>query len=243
MIERAREAGVGGALCVLDATNAEESERAKEVAMLWPSVRFAVGVHPHQAGLFVGRMDDVEIQLKSAIVKRRGVCAVGEIGLDYHYDFAPREAQREVFRRQIRVARELNHPVVIHSREADEDTVRLLTEEVPSITGVFHCFSGDAVMAQRAVALGFYVSFSGIATFRSAESVREAAATVPTERLLVETDSPYLAPVPYRGKRNEPAWVTRVADVLAEVRGVTPAELRRGTAVAFNALFGFRCSA
>ena len=239
VIERARGSGVDGALCVLDATNAPEAVRAARVVALWPAVRFAVGVHPHQAGVFADRLDEVEAHLRAAVEARAGTCAVGEIGLDYHYDFAPREVQQEVFRRQIRVAAELGHPVVIHTREADEDTLAILTETGrPAVRGVVHCFTGDAVLAERVVALGFHVSFSGIVTFRAADSVREAATVVPDDRLLVETDAPYLAPVPHRGKRNEPAWVGQVADMLADVRGVTPDALRTGTARVFEALFG-----
>ena len=239
VIERARGSGVDGALCVLDATNAAEATRAVRVAALWPAVRFAVGVHPHQAGVFGDRLDQVEAELRAAIEARAGTCAVGEIGLDYHYDFAPREVQQEVFRRQIRVAAELGHPIVVHTREADADTLAILTENGgPVVAGVLHCFTGDAAMAARAVELGLHVSFSGIVTFRAADSVRAAAAVVPDGRLLVETDAPYLAPVPYRGKRNEPAWVGRVADMLAEVRSVTPDEVRVRTAATFEALFG-----
>ena len=239
VIGRAGGSGVDRVLCVLDATNAAEAERAGRVAALWPAVRFAVGVHPHQAGVFAARPDDVEAHLRSAIDARPGTCAVGEIGLDYHYDFAPREVQQEVFRRQLRVAAEIGHPVVIHTRDADEDMLAILTESGrPAVCGVLHCFTGDAVMAERVVELGLHVSFSGIVTFRAADSVREAAAVVPDGRLLVETDAPYLAPVPHRGKRNEPSWVGHVADVLAEVRGVTSDTLRTETAVVFEALFG-----
>ena len=238
VIERAQGSGVDGALCVLDATNEAEAARAAQVAALWPAVRFAVGVHPHHAGVFTDRLDDVEAYLRAAIKARKATCAVGEIGLDYHYDFVPREVQREVFRRQIQVATEIGRPIVIHTREADDDTLAILTENGgPAVSGVVHCFTGNAIMAERAVELGLHVSFSGIVTFRAADSVREAAAVVPDDRLLVETDAPYLAPVPHRGKRNEPAWVGRVADMLAEVRGVAPDALRAQTAAAFEALF------
>ena len=237
VIHRARDAGVDGALCILEATNEAEAARAAQVVALWPAVRFSVGVHPHQAGVFTDRVDDVEARLREAIHARAGTCAVGEIGLDYHYDFAPREVQREVFRRQIRVATQMGYPIVIHTREADEDTLAILTE-TGVVSGVLHCFTGDAALATQVVALGLHVSFSGIVTFKAAASVREAVSVVPDDRLLVETDAPYLAPVPHRGKRNEPAWVGHVAEVLAEVRGVTPAALRAGTAAAFEALFG-----
>ena len=238
VVDRAREAGLRGALCILDATNRAEAARARRVAAAWPAVRFAVGVHPHQAGQFAGRLDEVEPRLRAAVAARPGVCAVGEIGLDYHYDFAPRDVQREVFRTQVRVARELGRPIVIHTREADEDTFADLEREgAPPPGGVFHCFTGDAAAARRAVALGFHVSFSGIATFRRADAVREAAAEVPWDRLLVETDAPYLAPVPHRGRRNEPAWVTRVVEAVAGVRGAPANEVSARTAAAFEALF------
>ena len=239
VIERAWGSGVDGALCVLDATNEAEASRAVHVAALWPAVRFAVGVHPHQAGVFANRTDKVEAHLRAAIEARAGTCAVGEIGLDYHYDFAPRELQQEVFRRQIRVAVEIGCPIVIHTRDADEDTFAILTEDgIPPVSGVLHCFTGDVAMAERAVELGLHVSFSGIVTFRAADSVRDAAAVVPEDRFLVETDAPYLAPVPYRGKRNEPAWVGQVVDMLAEVRRVTPEAIRTRTVAAFEGLFG-----
>ena len=238
VVARARGAGVGGALCILDATNPAEAARAGRVAAAWPAVRFAVGVHPHQAGRFAERPDEVEPRLRDAVAARAGACAVGEIGLDYHYDFAPRDVQRDVFRRQIRVARELERPIVIHTREADGDTFAVLEDEgAPPPGGVFHCFTGDAATARRAVDLGFHVSFSGIATFKRADAVREAAAAVPWDRLLVETDAPYLAPVPHRGRRNEPAWVARVVDAVAEVRGATADEVRARTSAAFEALF------
>ncbi len=238
VVARAREAGLHGALCILDATNPAEASRARRVAAIWPEVGFAVGVHPHQAGEFAACVDEVEPRLRSAVAARAGTCAVGEIGLDYHYDFAPREVQREVFRRQIRVARDLERPVVIHTREADEDTFAILEDEgVPPPGGVFHCFTGDASMARRAVDLGFHVSFSGIATFKRADAVREAAAVVPWDRLLVETDAPYLAPVPHRGRRNEPAWVACVIEVVAGVRETTASDVRARTAAAFEALF------
>ena len=239
VVERARGAGLHRALCILEATSANEASRSDAVSSVWPAVQFSVGVHPHKAGEFTSRLDGVEPALREAIDRRAGTCAGGEIGLDYHYDFAPAEIQQEVFRRQIRVARDLALPIVIHTREADDDTLAILEEEgAPAVPGVFHCFTGDATMALRAVELGFHVSFSGIATFKSAETVREAAVAVPSDRLLVETDAPYLAPVPYRGQRNEPAWVGSVVDRLAEIRGVTPEVLRGWTDENFSRLFG-----
>ena len=169
---------------------------------------------------------------------RAGAAAIGEIGLDYHYDFAPRTTQIEVFRRQIALARELRRPIVIHTREADDDTIDALRSEGGGdVTGVFHCFTGDAAFARRAVDLGFHVSFSGIVTFRSAGAIREAAAIVPRDRLLIETDSPYLAPVPFRGKRNEPARVARVLDAVAETRGAGIVETAEATSLTYARLF------
>jgi TatD DNase family protein len=164
--------------------------------------------------------------------------AVGEIGLDYHYDFSPREVQRAVFRAQLRVARERNLPVVIHTREAEDDTLRILGESgCVETAGVFHCFSGDAAAAARALATGYYLSIPGIVSFPKAAELRAAVATVPLDRLLVETDSPYLAPVPHRGKRNEPAYVARVVEVVADAHGLQPAELGAIVSANFKRLF------
>ena len=246
VVRRSREVGLTHALCVLDATNDAEAVRAVRVSELWPEIRFAIGVHPHQAGDFAGRFDEVEVLVRSAISRCEGACALGEIGLDYHYDLSPREVQREVFRRQLRVARELACPIVIHTREADEETFEILSEDRQGmVSGVFHCFTGDAGMAKRVIELGFYVSFSGIVTFPSAESVRRAAAVVPLERLLVETDAPYLAPVPHRGKRNEPSLIVEIVKTLAEVQGVTVEDLVEATTYSFERLFkakGFQAS-
>ena len=238
VIERAKAAGLTGALCILDPTNAEEATRFKQVSELWPAVRCATGIHPHQAGKFRDNVDEVEQFVADAIALSPQSCAVGEIGLDYHYDFAPKDVQQEVFRRQVRFARERDLPVVIHTREADDDTVNILREEGKgTIRGVFHCFTGNATLARQALDLGFYVSFSGIVTFRRADEIREAAKLVPADRLLAETDSPYLAPMPHRGKRNEPAWVARVVEVLAETRQESLAEVTAATSTSYASLF------
>ena len=242
VVARARDAGVDGALCILDASNEEEAARADRVAAAWPDVAFAVGVHPHQAGAVddaTDGLDGVAPFVRGAVEARRRTCAIGEIGLDYHYDFAPRETQIEVFRRQIALARELGRPVVIHTREADDDTVDALRAEGHGdVRGVFHCFTGDAAFARRALDLGFHVSFSGIVTFRNAAAIREAATIVPADRLLAETDAPYLSPVPYRGRRNEPARVAQVIDTLAEVRGEDRAAIVEATRRSYHGLFG-----
>ena len=241
VIDRAKAAGVTGALCILDTTNPEESRRFRRVVEAWPVVQCATGIHPHQAGQYRDREDEGEPAVATAITELPNLCAVGEIGLDYHYDFVPRALQQEVFRRQVRLAREQALPVVIHTREADDDTVAILREEGQgTVRGVFHCFTGSVALARQALDLGFYVSFSGIVTFRHAEGIREAVKIVPADRLLVETDSPYLAPTPYRGKRNEPAWVSRVVEVLAETRSESPADVAATTATSFAALFSER---
>ena len=239
VIDRARTAGVEGALCILDATSEDEPPRAARVAELWPEAAFTAGVHPHQAATFADHPEAAVEAVRRLLGSRSGVRAIGEIGLDYHYDFAPRAVQIEVFRRQIALARELGRPIVLHTREADEDTFAAIRAEGRgAVGGVFHCFTGDAAAARRALDLGFHVSFSGIATFRRADDIRSAAAIVPADRLLVETDAPYLAPVPHRGRRNEPAWVAHVVDVLAAVRGESPPAVAAAAAAAFTALFG-----
>ncbi len=238
VVARARAAGVTAALCILAAGNEVESVRAASVRSEWPAVRFAAGIHPHQAGEFVGRLDEAAGTVRRSLDDHHA-CAIGEIGLDYHYDFSPRSIQHDVFRAQIRLARERRLPIVIHTREATEDTFRLIEEEgAGEVRGVFHCFTGDAAMARTALDAGFHLSFAGIVTFPRAESVREAARIVPDDRLLVETDAPFLAPVPYRGKRNEPAYVVRVVETLGRIRNAEPAAVARQVSANFEALFG-----
>jgi TatD DNase family protein len=235
VVTRAKAAGLTSALCILSAGDEGESARAAAVAAAWPAARFATGIHPHQAGEFAGRVPEGIEAVRRALDRHRA-CAIGEIGLDYHYDFSPRDVQQEVFRAQLQLAREADLPVVIHTREATDDTFRLI-EEAGRVRGVFHCFTGDESMARRAAAVDFYVSFAGILTFPRAEDIRAAAGVVPLDRLLVETDSPYLAPVPYRGKRNEPAFVAEVVARLAALRGIPPSELGAQVTRNFDALF------
>jgi TatD DNase family protein len=236
VVARAKEAGLTRALVILAAGDDAEAARARKVRDAWGAVVFATGVHPHNAGPFAGRAPEAAAAMLEH-AKPFTVCAYGEIGLDYHYDFAPRAVQREVFLMQLSMAKHLGRPVIIHTREATDDTFEILAQ-ASGVRGVFHCFTGDAVMARRALDVGFHVSFSGIMTFPKAESIREAAALVPDDRLLVETDSPYLAPVPYRGKRNEPAHVVRVVEALAGVRGSTAVRVAERTSLNFDALFG-----
>jgi len=236
VVARAKEAGLTGALVILAAGDQAEAARAHKVREAWGAVRFATGVHPHTAGVFAER----PIDAARAVVEHAkpfGACAVGEIGLDYHYDYAPRGVQQEVFAAQLATAKHLGQPVIIHTREATDDTFEILAR-AGGVRGVFHCFTGDAAMARRALDIGFHVSFSGIVTFPKAGAIREAAMLVPDDRLLVETDSPYLAPVPFRGKRNEPAHVARVVEALAALRGAIPARLAERTSLNFDGLFG-----
>ena len=235
VVGRARAAGVTSALCILSAGDTKESAAAARVRTLWPEVRFSLGIHPHNAGDFAGRLDDARSCLRKGVVAE-GARAVGEIGLDYHYDFSPRDVQQAVFRAQVSLALELALPVVIHTREATGDTFAILREAGPALRGVFHCFTGDLDMARDALDLGFYVSLAGIVSFPRAEGLRDVARLVPPDRLLIETDAPYLAPVPHRGKRNEPAFVARVAETVAAIRGVPVAELGAQVARNFEAL-------
>jgi TatD DNase family protein len=222
VVGRAREAGLSGALVILGAEDAAELGRAANVSSAWDQVRFSVGVHPHQAVEFASDPAEAARQAQSVIEAQPLSRAVGEIGLDYHYDFSPPDVQQQVFREQIRLARRLRLPIVIHTREAEDDTFRILEEEnAKEIGGVFHCFTGDREMAKRCLDIGFYLSLAGIVTFPRALELKEVAKMVPLDRLLIETDSPFLAPVPHRGKRNEPAYVARVAEVIADLRGTT----------------------
>jgi TatD DNase family protein len=230
---------VSDGLCILAFGDAAESAQAARVRAAWPGVKFAIGVHPHQAHEFAGREGEVTAAVRSALSSELGVRAIGEIGLDYHYDLSPRDVQREVFRAQVRLARETGLPVVVHAREADEDTVSILRDEgAGEVRGIFHCFSGTEQLAREALDLGFLLSFSGMVTFPKAQSIRTIAADVPAERLLAETDCPYLAPVPMRGRRNEPAFVARTVATLAEVRRVAVNDLDRVMTSNFARLLG-----
>jgi TatD DNase family protein len=221
--DRARGAGLASALCILSADEPEEVQRAALVRAAWPAVTFAAGVHPHRAGAFEKRTADAAV-LSGEVVDAVGAVAVGEIGLDYHYDFSPRSVQREVFAAQAALATDRGLPVVVHTREAFDDTLAVLSA-ARGVRGVLHCFSGTVGQARQALDLGFYLSIAGIVTFPKAEDVRAMARFVPADRLLVETDAPFLAPVPHRGKRNEPAWVVETMRVLASTREVDASSL------------------
>ena len=235
-IARAQAAGVAEALCILSAGDEAEAVRARGVRERWPAIRFATGVHPHNAGAFAGR-PETSVDVSRTHADAFGACGIGEIGLDYHYDFAPRDLQQAVFAAQLDLARERQLPVIIHTREATDDTFAIL-KAAGDIQGVFHCFTGDTAMARRALDIGFCLSFAGIVTFPKAGDLRDAARIVPSDRLLIETDSPYLAPVPHRGKRNEPAFVGRVFESLATARGEAVADIETQVAANFVRLFG-----
>lgn len=214
VLQRAEAAGVETMVTI--GCDLATSQAAVALAQTHQQVFATIGVHPHEAK----EIKDGWYEAFRSLARQPKVVAYGEIGLDYHYDHSPREIQRERFREQIHLARELNLPLIIHTREAQDDTVTILREEgAGDVGGVFHCFSGDAWLAKDALDLGFYLSFSGVLTFKNATMLRDIAKTVPLDRLMVETDCPYLTPVPYRGKRNEPAYVQYVAETLAEIRG------------------------
>jgi len=237
VIARARDAGVTTMLNVgTGDPHSGAFERAVDLAAKYKEVYAAVGVHPHDAKLFD---DAAEQRLLSLVQKSERVIAWGEIGLDYHYDHSPREVQREIFARQLRLARAQGLPVVIHSREADDDTIAILREELTGYAraGVLHCFGGSLTMAQAAIELGFFISFAGNLTFKKAENLRDVARQLPLDRLLIETDCPYLTPIPFRGKRNEPARVVETARCLAALHDKEVAEIGRITSENFTRLF------
>lgn len=215
VLSRAQEAGVERLVTIgCDLTT---SQAAVALAERYPFVYAAVGVHPHEAKQ-IG--DDWYSQFRR-LARHPKVVAYGEIGLDYHYNHSPPHLQRARFREQIGLARELGLPLVIHTREAQEDTLTILKEEKASeVGGVFHCFTGEARLAKAALDLGFFLSFAGVITFQNAAALRDLVKTVPMDRILIETDCPYLTPVPHRGKRNEPAYVRLVAEKLAELKSV-----------------------
>jgi len=236
VVERATAAGVAGALCILAAGDDGEAAQASVLCAVWPAVRFAAGIHPHAAGAWQGRLPEARRVVEQAVVDH-AVVAVGEIGLDYHYDLAARDVQREVFALQVDLAVAAGRPVIIHARESIDDTVAVLRDGGPGVRGVMHCFTGTVAEARQALDLGFYISLSGILTFPRSAELRDVAAFVPLDRLLVETDAPFLAPIPHRGRRNEPAWVAETVRVLAGIRGLTIDGLETHLAVNTSALF------
>lgn len=233
VVARAHAAGVERMVTI--STRVRRQAELLAIAERFPDVFCSVGTHPHYAH------EELDVTAADLAARSRAakVVALGEAGLDYHYDNSPREAQERGFRTHIAAARETGLPLVIHSREADDDTARILEEEMGKgrFTAVLHCFTGGRDLARRAVALGHFVSFTGILTFKNSDALRAIAAELPADRILVETDAPYLAPGKWRGKRNEPAYVVETAKVLAETRGVSFDEIGRQTTANFYRLF------
>jgi TatD DNase family protein len=229
VIERALAAGVERMMAIGTGSGPPDLETAIRQAERYPFIVATIGVHPHDASKAT---PETFARLRHLAAHPK-VAAIGEIGLDYHYDFSPRDVQRAVFLKQLEIAAEAGKPIVIHTREAWADTMALVE---PAHRGIMHCFTGDPQQAREALDLGFHLAFGGVLTFPNADTVREAARITPEDRLLVETDCPYLAPLPHRGQRNEPAFVVEVARRLAEVRGCTLDEIAAHTTRNFERL-------
>src|SRR6185369_15615533 len=232
MLKRAEDNGVAAILVV--GTDIESSRESVELAEKYPQLYAAVGIHPHDAARVTDACSDV---IRTLAVSSNKVVAIGEIGLDFYRDRSPRDEQEHVFRSFLRIAAELDKPVIIHDRDAHDRVMAILREEAVR-KGVLHCFSGDAEMAREAAALGFHISIPGTITYPGNQSLRDVVRSVSIDRMLVETDCPYLTPVPHRGKRNEPAYVRLAAEKLAEVKGLTLDDVARITTKNAGDLFG-----
>jgi TatD DNase family protein len=234
VVARAEAAGVGHIVSI--STRVRKHADVLAIAERFPNVFCSVGTHPHNAH------EELDVTADELVARARHpkVVAIGEAGLDYHYDYSPRDAQEQSFRTHIAAARMTGLPLVIHAREADADVARILTEEVGkgAFPAVLHCFTGGRDLAFTSVELGLFVSFTGILTFKNSDALREIAAALPADRILVETDAPYLAPGKFRGKRNEPSYVVETAKVLAQTRGVSLEDIARQTTDNFFRLFG-----
>jgi TatD DNase family protein len=235
VIERARAAGVQLLLAIGTGDGPPDLEVALRLAEAYPFIYATAGVHPHDAAKWT---PECIPQLRS-LMGHRKIVGLGEIGLDYHYDFSPREVQQAVFIEQLQIAAEARKPIAIHTREAWPDTFAILEEHwtPAALPGIMHCFTGGPAEAERSLAMGFTISFSGIVTYPKAPEVQEAARLTPLDRILVETDAPYLAPLPHRGKRNEPAFVVETAKKIAELKNVTYSEVAAATTANFLRLF------
>ncbi len=233
VIQRALEAGIKQLINV--GSNLETSKQSVALAEKYPFIYAAAGVHPHDAK----NLPSNYLKILEEILQKPKVVAVGEIGLDYYYELSPRDVQQEVFIEQLNLAKELGKPVIIHLRDAYGDFLDIMRKErLEPIKGVMHCFSGSWEVAEECMQLGFYISFAGPITFDNAKRLREVAKRVPLEKILVETDCPYLTPVPHRGKRNEPAYVRYVAEQIAEIKGLSVEEISRQTVLNTRKLFG-----
>jgi TatD DNase family protein len=234
VVARAQAAGVGRIVTI--STRIKRHADVLAIAERFPQVYCSVGTHPHYAH------EELDIPVEELIARTRHpkVVALGEAGLDYHYELSSRHAQEQGLRNHIAAARVTGLPLIVHSREADADMIAILTEETGKgvFPAVLHCYTGGRDLAHRAIELGFFISFTGILTFKKSDGLRAIAKILPVDRILVETDAPYLAPGPYRGKRNEPAYVVETARVLADTRGVSPEQIARETTDNFFRLFG-----
>lgn len=233
VVARARAAGIGRMVTI--STRVKQLPQVLAIAERFPDVFCSVGTHPHNAH----EERDIDAKALVALTRHPKIVALGEAGLDYHYDKSPRDAQAQGFRQHIAAARETGLPLVIHAREADAKMARILTEETGkgAFLAVLHCFTAGRDLAMTAIELGLYIGFTGIITFKNSEALRDIAAALPADRILVETDAPFLSPLPYRGKRNEPSYVVETAKMLAAVRGVTPDEIAQQTTENFFRLF------
>ncbi len=233
ILDRAQAAGIERILAIGNGPGA--MDKALRIAERLDWVYATVGIHPHEAKL-AGEKEFAEIR---ELARHPKVLAIGEIGLDYYYDHSPREIQRAVFIKQLQLAKDLGLPIVVHSRDAEQDTLEILKHEwrATKLGGILHCFTGSMEMARAAIDMGFLISFSGILTFKNSQNLGDIARMLPNEKLLIETDSPYLAPEPYRGKTNEPAYVVETARVLAQVKGLTTEDVARITRFNFNRFF------
>jgi TatD DNase family protein len=235
VLERACLAQVERILAIGSGTSPETLEAVVHLAEEHPFLDFAIGLHPHEAS----SASESHFDLMRQIASHPKVVAWGEIGLDFHYDHSPREVQKSVFIQQLVLARESDLPVIIHTREAEVETIEILKQHETGNGrgGILHCFAGSLTMAEECIEMGFMVSFSGMLTFPKAQGIRDVARKIPLERLLIETDAPYLAPVPYRGKRNEPAYVVETARALAELKGLGLNEIAGVTAKNYRRFF------
>lgn len=231
-LSAAREAGVRG--FVVPATNLQDAPQAVAIAQSNMDVWSAVGFHPHDAK----HCDDAAFAEIARLAREDRVVAIGEIGLDYHYMHSPRDTQREVFERHIALANELDRPIIVHNRQSTEDMVEVLLRS--GARGILHSYTESLEVARRLVDLGFVISFSGIVTFRNAEALRDVARGLPQDAVLIETDTPYLAPVPYRGRDNEPAYVIRIAELLATLWGVSLERVAEQTTANFERVFSVK---
>lgn len=232
IIENLEKNGIEAAVNI--GADLESSIKSVDLAKKYENIYATVGVHPHNAKDLTDKM----LEKMEELASEDKVVAIGETGLDYHYDNSPRDVQRKWFRKQIQLAKKLDLPVVVHSRSADEDTLKILKEESDGLKAVIHCFSSDRAMMKEFVDLGFYIALGGPVTFKKTDELKEVAKIVPIEKLLVETDAPYLAPHPYRGKRNEPVFVKQTAELIAKLRGMTiedfTLQINQNTKAIFN---------